>query len=93
MAEIRNILRQALAQHQAGQLQAASNLYQQILNSDPNHAEALHLLGVIAIQTSRPQDAIELIERAVSIRRDQACLLYTSPSPRDLSTSRMPSSA
>ena len=24
---------------------------------------------------------------------DQACLLYTSPSPRDLSTSRMPSSA
>ena len=24
---------------------------------------------------------------------NQACLLYTSPSPRDLSTSRMPSSA
>ena len=26
-------------------------------------------------------------------RRKGACLLYTSPSPRDLSTSRMPSSA
>ena len=25
--------------------------------------------------------------------RREACLLYTSPSPRDLSTSRMPSSA
>ena len=25
--------------------------------------------------------------------QDQCCLLYTSPSPRDLSTSRMPSSA
>ena len=25
--------------------------------------------------------------------QDHACLLYTSPSPRDLSTSRMPSSA
>ena len=25
--------------------------------------------------------------------RDSTCLLYTSPSPRDLSTSRMPSSA
>ena len=24
---------------------------------------------------------------------EQSCLLYTSPSPRDLSTSRMPSSA
>ena len=26
-------------------------------------------------------------------RHDGSCLLYTSPSPRDLSTSRMPSSA
>ena len=26
-------------------------------------------------------------------REDPVCLLYTSPSPRDLSTSRMPSSA
>ena len=26
-------------------------------------------------------------------RREYLCLLYTSPSPRDLSTSRMPSSA
>ena len=25
--------------------------------------------------------------------QEKACLLYTSPSPRDLSTSRMPSSA
>ena len=27
------------------------------------------------------------------VERDRGCLLYTSPSPRDLSTSRMPSSA
>ena len=26
-------------------------------------------------------------------KTDESCLLYTSPSPRDLSTSRMPSSA
>ena len=30
---------------------------------------------------------------ADSLKRDKFCLLYTSPSPRDLSTSRMPSSA
>ena len=29
----------------------------------------------------------------VAAKLDVACLLYTSPSPRDLSTSRMPSSA
>ena len=28
-----------------------------------------------------------------TLRKDNFCLLYTSPSPRDLSTSRMPSSA
>ena len=32
-------------------------------------------------------------ERDNKHANDDACLLYTSPSPRDLSTSRMPSSA
>ena len=30
---------------------------------------------------------------ALAAGRSEVCLLYTSPSPRDLSTSRMPSSA
>ena len=32
-------------------------------------------------------------QEAAEAARPYACLLYTSPSPRDLSTSRMPSSA
>ena len=51
------------------------------------------------------EDEIKSLELAYSDLQDQAqnlinersqlesCLLYTSPSPRDLSTSRMPSSA
>ena len=35
--------------------------------------------------------SIAIIKKAAAIVN--ACLLYTSPSPRDLSTSRMPSSA
>ena len=35
----------------------------------------------------------EIQEINASVRQDIICLLYTSPSPRDLSTSRMPSSA
>ena len=31
--------------------------------------------------------------RSANMPKDNICLLYTSPSPRDLSTSRMPSSA
>ena len=37
--------------------------------------------------------AIKQIELDAETRRNTICLLYTSPSPRDLSTSRMPSSA
>ena len=33
------------------------------------------------------------LQYSVELVRDLVCLLYTSPSPRDLSTSRMPSSA
>ena len=36
---------------------------------------------------------IETAENADVAREKYNCLLYTSPSPRDLSTSRMPSSA
>ena len=39
---------------------------------------------------SAPKAAFKLIQMVES---DRPCLLYTSPSPRDLSTSRMPSSA
>ena len=39
-------------------------------------------------------DAIERdLDAAYTVHRLYDCLLYTSPSPRDLSTSRMPSSA
>eukprot|EP00831_Metopus_contortus_P080127 TRINITY_DN8120_c0_g3_i1.p1 TRINITY_DN8120_c0_g3~~TRINITY_DN8120_c0_g3_i1.p1 ORF type:complete len:124 (-),score=21.96 TRINITY_DN8120_c0_g3_i1:83-454(-) len=46
-----------------------------------------------------PAPAKELLEKAIDkteqqfIHHSSTCLLYTSPSPRDLSTSRMPSSA
>ena len=41
------------------------------------------------IETKRINTKFQL----VLIRRDTACLLYTSPSPRDTEVSRMPSSA
>ena len=33
------------------------------------------------------------LREALGVKEGKTCLLYTSPSPRDLSTSRMPSSA
>ena len=42
-------------------------------------------------ETKTPEVCI--LSQQVSFTQDNNCLLYTSPSPRDLSTSRMPSSA
>ena len=39
------------------------------------------------------EKSIPVIPRAEMLAELMSCLLYTSPSPRDLSTSRMPSSA
>ena len=36
---------------------------------------------------------IDAIDRKIDIELSEDCLLYTSPSPRDPKTSRMPSSA
>ena len=46
--------------------------------------------GAVPIVTGKNGD-MDTIGSAVAL--SAACLLYTSPSPRDLSTSRMPSSA
>ena len=46
-----------------------------------------------AAEKKRKAEEAAAAEKARRIARRIACLLYTSPSPRDLSTSRMPSSA
>ena len=39
------------------------------------------------------KDLNSILEFVDQLKEIKTCLLYTSPSPRDLSTSRMPSSA
>ena len=53
MATIPEALAIAIQHHQAGRLQAAEQIYRQILAVEPNHADALHLLGVIARQAGK----------------------------------------
>ena len=50
----------------------------------------------VCADSSDEEQVIELFKKAgsdISLAVYNVCLLYTSPSPRDLSTSRMPSSA
>jgi tetratricopeptide (TPR) repeat protein len=65
-------LSKAVALHQQGQLVLAQSIYDEILGSQPNHFDALHLSGVIALQTGNPSRAVGLIRRAVVIGPDDA---------------------
>jgi len=52
-------LRVGLTHHQAGRLDRAEALYRKILLAEPEHADALHLLGVLAFQCGKMTTAIE----------------------------------
>jgi tetratricopeptide (TPR) repeat protein len=61
-------LREALDEHQRGNLERASALYNAALAEDPNQADALYLLGLVAIQKGDPRQAVLLIGRAAALR-------------------------
>jgi predicted O-linked N-acetylglucosamine transferase (SPINDLY family) len=58
-------LTRGLACHQAGQLVDAEMHYRRVLAAAPHHADALHLLGLVAHQTGRQDLAIALIAKAI----------------------------
>ena len=60
MAEltINQALQKGVAAHKAGQLQVAEKLYRAILKSHPNHADANHLLGVLAVSLDKTDMAL-----------------------------------
>jgi protein O-GlcNAc transferase len=60
----------AVAHHQAGRLPQAEACYWQVLAVQPDHADALQLMGVIAHQMGRHAVAVDLILRAIQ-RNDQ----------------------
>jgi Flp pilus assembly protein TadD len=61
-------LNMALEHHRAGRVREAEILYRQILQSQPDHPNALHLLGLIAHQAGRHADALKLIGRAIALK-------------------------
>jgi protein O-GlcNAc transferase len=63
-------LLEAVALHQAGELDAAEAAYRAILLRAPNDSDALHYLGVLAFQKKRYSDAAALIEQAIAIKDD-----------------------
>ncbi|MEO8345860.1 MAG: tetratricopeptide repeat protein [Betaproteobacteria bacterium] len=59
------LVAEAVSQHGAGRLAEAELLYRRILVTDAANFDALHMLGVVHLQTGRNVLAVELIERAI----------------------------
>jgi protein O-GlcNAc transferase len=64
--------RAGLMHLQIGQLREAEVFFHQALAEQPDHAEALRLLGLIARQTGRLDLVVELIRRAIQYNGQKA---------------------
>ena len=58
-------LHEGIRHHQAGRLQQAEQIYRRVLQQQPDHGDALHLLGLLAHDTGHHDEAVKLIRRAL----------------------------
>jgi tetratricopeptide (TPR) repeat protein len=71
------ILSEAVSLFRGGDLAGAEQLCRQVLASQPENAEALHLLSVIAHRVGRRGDAIQLVRKALTHDADNPAFLNT----------------
>jgi protein O-GlcNAc transferase len=71
-----DVLGAGVAHHQAGRLAEAEACYRRVLAAQPNHADALNMLGALAHQVGRSDVAVELIRRAIEIDGDNPGYFY-----------------
>ena len=64
---IQQALDLGIKHQKANDLLKAENIYQQILQAEPNQPVALHLLGIICYQVGKCEIAIELFKKALAI--------------------------
>lgn len=65
-------LAQAHAHHQAGRLDEARAAYEALLAREPDNFDAAHLLAVLALQSARPQEAVQFARRAIHAQPQDA---------------------
>jgi predicted O-linked N-acetylglucosamine transferase (SPINDLY family) len=62
---LKETLAEGLRRHQAGDLEAAGGIYARVLERQPDHLDALQLLGTLALQTGDAEKSAELLARAL----------------------------
>ena len=67
---IERALQLAIAKHNEGNFNEAENIYRAILKSQPNHPDANHNLGVIAVSLNQTEAAVPLFKAALDANPD-----------------------
>jgi predicted TPR repeat methyltransferase len=63
---------EAIRVHQQGFVKAAAEIYDRVLKVKPDHVDALHFLGVAALQLGHPNEATQLIRESLKHAPDNA---------------------
>jgi len=74
---INQAMQEAIGHHQAGRLPDAEAIYRQILSLQPQHRDALHMLGVLVGQCGQHEAATLLIRQAIALSPATAAFHYT----------------
>lgn len=74
---VTEILRNAIALHQAGDLANAEHGYRAILSIQPDSVDALYYLGLLEAQRERHAEALTLCDRALDINPQSVDVLMT----------------
>jgi tetratricopeptide (TPR) repeat protein len=72
MANLAELLQSALQLHRGGQFERARMIYEEILQHDPRHADALNLRGLVAWQTGQFAEAVGFLRQAIALDSSQA---------------------
>ncbi|MGH6724928.1 MAG: tetratricopeptide repeat protein [Pseudolabrys sp.] len=71
-ATARELLQQGLFHHRQGDLAIAMERYVEVLRTDPQNADALYYVGVVACQEGQFKQGVELARRAIAVGPPQA---------------------
>lgn len=66
----------SLEHHRGGRLREAERGYRALIHADPANVDALHWLGVLMLQAGQPADSLPLLEKAATLRPNDAAFQY-----------------
>jgi predicted O-linked N-acetylglucosamine transferase (SPINDLY family) len=65
-APVADLFSVAARHHQEGRLAEAEACYRRVLAAEPGNADALNMLGIVALQSGRSDAAVEMIRQAIT---------------------------